>query len=107
VAPKMWRSRMRQFKHHIFHFHIMLVSIKRKLDFTHRPYSMVQALPARQKAEGRSKDHAAFSPGNAASSVTMANLRHAIWSAAPLEFKAGRASRQSAKGVPRNAKKPN
>jgi len=33
-----------------------------------------------ERADGRTKDHAAFPPGNAASSVTIANLRPALWS---------------------------
>ena len=40
-----------------------------------------------ERADGRTKDLAAFSPGNAASSVTIANLRPALWSSAPVVIK--------------------
>jgi len=46
--------------------------------------------PDLERADGRTKDHAAFSPGNAASSVTIANLRPALWSSAPVAIKSTR-----------------
>ena len=48
-----------------------------------------------ERADGRTKDHAAFSPGNAASSVTIANLRPALWSSAPVAIKSIRKDKSS------------
>ena len=40
-----------------------------------------------ERADGRTKDHASFSPGNAASSMTNANLSPALWSSASVAIK--------------------
>jgi len=49
-----------------------------------------------ERADGRrTKDHAAFSPGNDASSVTTANLRPALWSLAPVSIKSTRKDKTS------------
>ena len=48
-----------------------------------------------ERADARTKDLAAFSPGNAASSVTIANLRPALWSSAAVTIKATQKDKSS------------
>ena len=58
-----------------------------------------------EKSDGQTIDHAAFSPTIAASSVTIANLRAALWSSAPVAIKSTRKAKRDE--LTRTAKKPN
>jgi len=51
-----------------------------------------------ERADGRTKDHAVFSPGDAASSMTIENLRPALWSWAPVAIKSTRKDKLSKRG---------